>query len=226
MMENTFTLLALLLLAFGVAALEARVLKAAVYSYAAQGVLLAGLLASAASTGSVHALYGWAVTILISKGLIIPWLLQRYASATAAEEQEASAAPSRTGAALVLALVVWYIGRQGLPWLLEGIPGAATTIPGGLGAAAGVMALGLYGVIAHRDTFKVAVGICLLENGAHLFLASIAHTVPELISIGVVTDVILAVWLLLLVGREAEKATGRRTDTALDQVGREEVSRP
>ncbi|MFO7274397.1 MAG: hypothetical protein DIU55_005965 [Bacillota bacterium] len=224
-MENTFTLLALLLLACGVGALEIRGLRGAVTAYAAQGFLLAGLLAAVASVGPVHHLFAWAVTLLISKGLIIPWIMYRYAATTGATDQEAEPRLGRALLTGLLSLAVWYVGRDGLPWLLEGVQGAATAVPGGLGSAAAILVLALLGIITHRDTFKVAVAVGLLENGAHLFLACVAYTIPETISIAVVTDVILAVWLLLLVGREAERSTGVRTDTALDRVGREEVSR-
>lgn len=223
--NNAITLLALLLIVFGVAALEYRSLKASVISYALQGFAMAATLAVAAGLSGIPHLYAWAVTLVISKGLLIPWIMSRYAVATRGEEQ-AEPRLGRVCGAVLLAGAVWYAGITWMPWLMEGVPGAATSVPGGLGAAAAIIALALYGIFTHRDTFKVAVAIALLENGAHLFLACVAFTLPELISIGVVADVILAVWLLLLVGREAEKATGERTDLVLDQVGRGEVSRP
>jgi|GEM_PF-2413375 len=223
--NNAFTLLAILLILSGVAALEYRSLKASVVSYAVQGFAMAATLAAAAGVSGISHLYAWAITLVISKGLLIPWIMLRYARATRGEDL-AEPRLGRFCGALLLAGAVWYAGITWMPWLLEGVPGAVSTVPGGLAAAAAIIAMALYGVLTHRDTFKVAVAIALLENGAHLFLACTAFTMPELISIGVVADVILAVWLLLLVGREAEKTTGERTDLVLDQVGRGEVSQP
>lgn len=221
--SNVFSLLICLLILCGVAALEYRSLKASVAAYAAQGFVLALTLACGAAVSSVSHLYVWAVTLVISKGLIIPWIMLQYAKATGGMEA-AEPRLGRVSGAVLLALIVWYLGGAGLNWVMQGIPSAA--VPGGLAAAAALIALALYGLFTHRDTFKVAVAVGLLENGAHLFLACLAYTLPELISIGVVADVILAIWLLLLVGRGAEQSTGQRTDAVLDQVGREEVGRP
>lgn len=207
--------LPLVLLVTAVLAAEMQQLKRAVTAYTVQGLVLAGLLALSGWLAHDHALYGFAMTVGISKGVILPYLLFRYAGVT-----KDSGTPLRVGvvAAAAIAILAFAGGEWFVPWVLAEVPGAEQLVPLGSGTAAAVIAVALWTLLVHRDTLKVIVGICLLENGVHLLLATIAASIPEAASIGVVIDVILSIWLLLLVGRQAESATGSRLDTTLDEL--------
>lgn len=196
------------LLVAGVLVAEWRRPERAVYAYGAQGLVLALYLAIAAAVGNERHLYGWAATILAAKGILLPYLAWRYARGAAAEGTRPAA--SIIGAALA-GLTGFALGHS-LPLGLE------QAVPFGLGAGLGIVAIASWAVLTHRDTLKVALGICLLENGVHLLLATVAWTIPEIVSIGMVIDVILAIWLLFFVGRRAEEATGARTDAILNEL--------
>jgi len=215
-MGSLLLLLSLAEAALAVLVAETRPVRRFIGLYALQGLLIALTLLLSAVLSHQHALMGAALTILIAKACILPWLLLRFARATGAEEL--STPPSGYAGAVAAAVLGFAAGQFGLTALLSGVPGVATNVPYGLGAGLSAIAVALWTVLAHRDTFKVATGICLLENGAHLLLAAIAPTIPEIASVGIILDVILAVWLLLLVGRLAEEATGDRSDGALDQL--------
>jgi hydrogenase-4 component E len=73
--------------------------------------------------------------------------------------------------------------------------------------------VGLYAVLTRRDALKVVLGVCLIENGAHLSLVTLAPGMRETVLIGIVTDVVLAVFLLLHLVRGIEEQLGTR-DTA------------
>lgn len=221
-MGNALLLFPLLLLVTAVFVAERPAVQKAIQAYFVQGLLLALYLALSAANSGEHEVYGMAATILVAKGFILPWLLLRASRQTGGEEAVAPRSGSTgTVAAAVVGLIGFAAGQWGLGGLLSGLHGVTGThaiVPFGLGAALAVIAVSLWTVFAHRDTFKVALGICLLENGAHLLLAAFAWTIPEIASIGVVIDVILAIWLVLYVGRRAEESTGARSDSVLDQL--------
>ena len=68
-----------------------------------------------------------------------------------------------------------------------------------LAVASTVFALGLYSVLTRRDAIKTVIGLCLLENGVHLSLVSLAPELPETALFGVATEVVVTVFLLLYV---------------------------
>jgi len=56
------------------------------------------------------------------------------------------------------------------------------------------------------------IGLCLLENGVHLSLVSLAPALPETALFGVATEVVVTVFLLLYVIVGVRKVFGS-TDT-------------
>ena len=45
---------------------------------------------------------------------------------------------------------------------------------------------------------KQVLGFCLMENGSHLTLALLAHNTPELVEIGIATDAIFGVIIMVI----------------------------
>lgn len=215
-MVSAFLIVSLLVAASAVLVAECRQLRRAVRLFAAQGVGIALLLAMGSAASGIHELLGSAATVLVAQAVVLPLLVMRYARQGAPADQAAPAHGYLWAGAL--ALLGFLAGEFGLPALLAGIPGAAANVPHGLGGGAALVAAALWTILAHRDTLKVVLGVCVLENGVHLLMAAIAPTLPELAGIGAVLDVILAVWLLLVVGRRAEEATGARDDGLLDSL--------
>jgi len=78
-----------------------------------------------------------------------------------------------------------------------------------------LVAVGIYAIVTRRDALKVVLGVCLMENGAHLSLVSLATSMQETVLIGVVTDVVLAVFLLLVMIRGIEERLGSRDTSRL-----------
>ena len=78
-----------------------------------------------------------------------------------------------------------------------------------------LLCVGLYAIVTRRDAVKVVLGVCLMENGAHLSLVSLAATLRETVLIGVTTDVVLAVYLLLTLVRGIERRLGTRDTSRL-----------
>jgi hydrogenase-4 component E len=72
--------------------------------------------------------------------------------------------------------------------------------------------IGFYALLTRRNAFKVVIGLCLVENAIHLSLVSLAPSIAETAIIGVVTDVVISVWLLLYIVENVYRTTGS-TDT-------------
>ncbi len=89
-----------------------------------------------------------------------------------------------------------------------------------LAVASTVFALGLYCVLTRRDAIKTVIGLCLLENGVHLSLVSLAPRMPETALFGVATEVVVTVFLLLYVIAGVRQEFGTTDTLALKELQR------
>ncbi|ABC21124.1 hydrogenase 4 membrane subunit [Rhodospirillum rubrum] len=211
--------ISLLLIVTSFVVVEWRYLKGAIFTYQCQSVLMALMFVLYGTALDNHALYYWAGTALVSKGVIIPWLLRQYVNKVGAEETRPmmGAALSFILAVVVAALAFWWTFNHhddlvitaeliGEPYRLN------------LAVAAVVLVIGFYALLTRRDAFKIVIGLCLLENAVHLSLASLAPTIAETAMIGVVTDVVISVWMMLYVVRSIYGAVGSTDTTNISQL--------
>jgi hydrogenase-4 component E len=68
-----------------------------------------------------------------------------------------------------------------------------------LAVASTIFVLGIYTVLSRRDAVKTVIGLCLLENGVHLSLVSLAPELSETALFGIASEVVVTVFLLLYV---------------------------
>ena len=59
--------------------------------------------------------------------------------------------------------------------------------------------------MTQRNIFKQILGFCLMENGSHLTLALLAYSAPELVEIGIATDAVFAVIIIVLLANQIYK---------------------
>jgi hydrogenase-4 component E len=190
------------------AAVEAGNLRHATVAYLFQALLICGLLTVYSVENS--ALLYWAGTALVTKALLPPLFLWK---ATEKSQQETKPligfGPSSVLAILIL--IVMYVfthahasvfvqtalGSGSTPYEVgEGLISLAET---NLAVAFTVFTLGIYAILTRRDAVKTVIGLCLLENGVHLSLVSLAPTMRETALAGIATEVVITVWLLLYV---------------------------
>lgn len=180
--------------------IESRNLVTASRAYLAQALLLVVILAVYAVALPNHELFLWCITILISKGIIIPCLLRRYGRQVG--QQEAAPLigfwPSLL-AALGLIIVFFWLTHSNYGFIVPSDAVAGEPYRTNLAVAATVLFLGLYALLTCRDAVKAVIAMCLMENGVHLALMSLAPTIPETAMIGVATDVVISVWMLLYI---------------------------
>jgi hydrogenase-4 component E len=190
--------LSLLTVITSVVAVETRRLRLSALAYLAQALLIVGLLLSFSRLNP--ALVWWAATAFLTKALLTPWLLFRSIGRGPDLERPPliGFGPSvLLAAALMIGFFSLAHGRLSL--LAPTETARQEVFRTNLAVGATVFVLGLYAVLTRRDAVKTVIGLCLLENGVHLSLVSLAPEIPETALFGVATEVVVTVALLLYV---------------------------
>lgn len=200
MVDMLVSIMCLLLIVTSLSAIECRSLAGAVKVYLGQALLLVFILAAYAFYLPNHALLLWSLTVLISKAVVIPYLLWRYLK-TVDSDELGTILPARLSGvvAVVIAAGFFWLTYIYYPLLTPGGELSKQPFQFNMSAAAAIMAVGLYALLNRRHAVKVVIGLCLLENGVHMSLVSLAPSIPETAMIGVVTDVVISVWMLLYI---------------------------
>ncbi|MDA8107620.1 MAG: hypothetical protein M0015_03195 [Betaproteobacteria bacterium] len=192
-----------LLTAFGIVAM--RQARGCLMLFIAQSLLLA---VSAALLGlrfdSGH-LYGVALVNLISKPIIVPWLLRRVAPAelyTRREVDQVLNIPTALLIALALAIGAYFLG----------IPLAKAVGPSSVGpnvpiGIAGLL-LGAFTLTVRREALPLLIGLLAMENGAFLAGISIAHDLSMLVELAIATDGLIIVFIVGVLVRAVAKQVG------------------
>jgi len=194
-----------------VVAVETRRLRISAGAYAVQALLLVILLLSYARVNP--ALYWWAATAFLTKALLTPWFLFRYIGKT--QEMEVKPyigfGPSVVVAA-VLMIVFFRLTHGQVELLAPTALAQEEVFRTNLAVASTVFLLGIYAVLSRRDAVKTVIGLCLLENGVHLSLVSLAPDLSETALFGIASEVVVTVFLLLYVIEGVYRVFGT-TDT-------------
>jgi hydrogenase-4 component E len=194
-----------------VVAVEVRRLRLAAVAYSVQALLLVVLLLSYARVNP--ALYWWAATAFLTKAILTPWFLFRYIGKT----QEMEVPPLiGFGPSVVVAgvlMILFFRLTHGQVDLLAPSPLAQEEVfRTNLAVASTVFVLGIYAILSRRDAVKTVIGLCLLENGVHLSLVSLAPELSETALFGIASEVVVTVFLLLYVIEGVYRVFGT-TDT-------------
>lgn len=190
--------LSMLLVITSVAAVELRRLRLSAVAYCIQALLIVALLASFASANP--SLYWWAATALLTKAVLTPYFLFRAIGRGSDRELPPliGFGPSVVVAALLM-LGFYTLTHTHIALLAPSDLARDEVFRTNLAVASTVFALGLYCVLTRRDAIKTVIGLCLLENGVHLSLVSLAPGLPETALFGVASEVVVTVYLLLVV---------------------------
>ena len=192
-----------LLAAFGIVAM--RQARGCLNLFIVQSLLLA---ASAALLGlrfqSVD-LYGVALVNLISKPIIVPWLLRRTSPAeiyTRREVDQALNIPTALLIALALAILAYFLG---LPLQNSVTPEfRGPNVPIGI---AGLL-LGAFTITVRREAVPLLIGLLAMENGAFLCGISVSRNLPLLVELAIATDGLIIVFIMGVLTRAVQKQIG------------------
>jgi len=219
MISYAIMYISLLMIVTSLLAVEWRMLPEAVYTYQVQSVLIALVFALYAFSLDNPALYYWSGTALVSKGIVIPWLLRRYVLRIHSKETPPMLIilPSMVlGIAAALLAFGWAFKHHADLVLLPSLAGEPYRMNSAVAAA--VLMIGFYALLTRRDAFKIVIGLCLVENGVHMGLISLAPSIPETALIGVVTDVVVSVLMLLYIVTGIYRSAGSLDTSHIAQL--------
>ena len=207
--------IALAMIVTSLIAVEARNLRLSAYAYLAQALLLVGIFLTIAFATGSEWLMVWAIVALVTKASLIPWLLFEYIRRTGVSREAPPYIDFAPSVLIACAIMVGFykLTHVHAHFLAPTAYAAMEPFRTNLAVALTVFTLGLYAIISRRDAIKTVIALCLLENGVHLSLVSLAPGMPEMPIIGIVTEVFVTVWLLLYVIAGIQQAFGT-TDTA------------
>jgi hydrogenase-4 component E len=203
--------LSMVLIITSVAAVESQNLKRAAAAYCLQALLICGLILAFAVGNS--ALYVWALVALITKAILTPWFILRCIARTGEQEVPGIIGFGPSVVIASVLLIGFYKLTHTHVHVLAPTPEAvAGVFRTNLAVALTVFVLGLYAILSRRDAIKTVIGLCLLENAVHLSLVSLAPDMRETALIGIATEVVVTVYLLLYVIAGIREKVGT-TDT-------------
>jgi hydrogenase-4 component E len=165
--------------------------------YSLQSLVLVGIFVALASITGTEQLWLWAASAFLTKVVLVPWILYTALSRVGDSEMPRSTmgmTVSFVMAAVAVAVSFVVVNQITLKAALPYKPALAIS-----------MAHFFFGelcILSQRNLFKQILGFCLMENGSHLTLALLAFNAPELVEIGIATDAVFGVVIMVVLGRQ------------------------
>lgn len=178
----------------------ARRVTVASWLYVLQSMVLVGVFLALSITEGSYELKLWAVSAFVTKVVLVPMIMLKLLAPLPDDRELTGVLSPAWIAALaaVIMLVSWYaVGSVQLAVVAKLKPALAVSL--------GHFLLGLVCIVTQRNILKQIFGYCLMENGAHLTLALIAGTAPEVVEIGIATDAVFAVLIMALLARRIHR---------------------
>jgi hydrogenase-4 component E len=168
--------------------------------YSVQSLVLVLIFLALAIIMQADQLYLWAASAFITKSVLVPFILYRALSRV--EETKASRnifGPVVTiiMAAVAIAVAFIVVNQVELKTALAFKPALAVSIAH--------FFFGMLCILTQRNIFKQVLGFCLMENGSHLTLALLAYNAPDLVEIGIATDAVFTVIIMVLLANQIYK---------------------
>ena len=193
------SLLSLVLIITSLAIIEFRNLRRAAYAYCIQALVMCAIFSTFASAGNPH-LYWWAGVAFVTKVLIIPYLLIRYINRTTDVEVEPLFGYIVSIILVSVMMIIFYkLTHTYVSFIAPTEVATEEPFRTNLAVSFTIFFMGLYCIMARRDAIKTVHGLLILENGIHVSLVSLASGLRETALVGVVTDVVIAAYMLLYI---------------------------
>ena len=193
-MDNTNLINSLsgLLIITSLLVIETKTLRQSAIQYAIQSfVLVLIFLVLAMTMEGAESLYLWALSAFVTKVLLVPYILAR--AEKSMEGQPAAIVkpwPSIILAGLSLVVAFTVINSLNLRIAAAFKPALAVSIAH--------FFFGQLCILTQKNMLKQVLGFCLMENGSHLTLALLAYNAPELVEIGIATDAVFGVIIMVI----------------------------
>ena len=173
--------------------IETKKLRLSAILYALQSIVLVLIFLALAITMEAEQLYWWAASAFITKALLVPFILYKAQQRMGNSEPDAPAvkpAVSLTLAAVTVVVSFIVINHLDLKIAVAFKPALAVSVAH--------FFFGQLCILTQRNVLKQVLGFCLMENGSHLTLALMAHDAPELVEVGIATDAVFGVIIMVV----------------------------
>lgn len=189
--------------------------RAAIRALAAQGFVLAALVAVVAIGRSEVELIPVVILVLVLKGLALPWALSRRAPVV--DERPVPDAGDETTmlnpVAILVAAALLAVFAYAVTWPLV----AESRNPAAHAAPVGVamVLIGFLVLVTRRRAISQLVGFLALDNGIGTVAFLVSGGVPLLLEFGASLDILLVTLILLVFSRQMRTVFG---DTDVDRM--------
>jgi hydrogenase-4 component E len=190
---NVINTLSGLLLLTSLLVIETKNSRRSAILYSFQSLILVAIFVALAMLMKAPQLYLWAASAFLTKAILVPLIL--YLALAKVDETTASLKTVSTPVSVILAAVAVVVSFTVMNQIQ--LKSAADFIPA-LAISVAHFFFGQLCIVTQRNIFKQILGFCLMENGSHLTLALLAYRAPELVEIGIATDAVFAVIILVL----------------------------
>lgn len=170
-------------------------ISAILYSF--QSLILVTIFVALAILMGAPQLYLWAGSAFLTKAILVPLIL--YLALSKMDETTTTVTTVSTPVSIILAALAVVISFTVVSQIE--LKSAAEFIPA-LAISVAHFFFGQLCIVTQRNIFKQILGFCLMENGSHLTLALLAYRAPELVEVGIATDAVFAVIILVLLARQ------------------------
>lgn len=171
--------------------------------YSLQSIVLVAILLVLARATGAGQLYLWAASAFVTKVVLVPWILYRALTRVGDPEKPRNAIGATLSFLLAaVALTVSFIVVSQIQLK------AAEPFKPALAVSMAHFFFGELCILTQRNVFKQVLGFCLMENGSHLTLALLAYNAPELVEIGIATDAVFGVVIMVVLGYQIYKSLG------------------
>jgi hydrogenase-4 component E len=173
--------------------IETKSLRVSALYYSIQSVVLVMIFLALAVTMQAEQLYLWAAGAFVTKALLVPIVLNSAHQRMGEADLPMTAVKPALSIFLAAASVVVsfiVINQLDLKIASEFKPALAVSVAH--------FFFGQLCILTQRNMLKQVLGFCLMENGSHLTLALMAYDAPELVEIGIATDAVFGVIIMVI----------------------------
>ncbi|WP_112478115.1 hydrogenase 4 membrane subunit [Vibrio variabilis] len=164
--------------------------------YAIQSMVLVLLFCTIAYKYDAHSLYSWSVTAVLTKVILLPAILffqLRRLSDPDADKNRFHPLAIASVVALLSVASILVVEPVALPLVADLKPVLAVSLAH--------FFIGILCIVTNRNILKQLFGYCLMENGASLMLALMAHSAPHLLEVGITIDAFFTVIIMVVLSR-------------------------
>lgn len=160
--------------------------------YAVQSFVLVLILMALGNAMNASELYIWAFTAFITKVILVPTIMYKAFKGLPDPKSNDSILSGFwiiVCSAIMIVVCYFAASKINLEQIKNFTPVFAVSLS--------YFLIGVVCIVSQRNILKQVFGYCLMENGAHLTLALLANKTSELVEIGIATDSIFAVIIMV-----------------------------